>query len=396
MTDKTKRLRKWMRGGKLLLVLGGVLAAGWWYAADANKPDYRFKTQEARRGPITQTVTANGTLNPVQVINIGTQVSGNIVKLHVEANDEVEKDQVLAELDPALLNAQLAQSESNYEIAKANLHQAELDTKRMRTLFEKDYIARTELEKAEQSQRSARNSFEVAKAQLETARVNLAYTVIRSPVPGVIIQSDVTEGQTVAASFQTPNLFKIARDLTQMQIDVNLAESDVGRVKQGLAVTFTVDAFPDRQFDGKVEKIRLNPNTTQSVVTYNVTVSVSNPDKILLPGMTAYVHIVVSEKEDVLLVSGSALRFKPPVEKNDDSIRRLLMGKPFAQRPRRENLLSQPADPAAGRTIYLLKDGAPVPVEVKIGIADSQTVEVIEGDVKAGDQVITGLLASEG
>jgi HlyD family secretion protein len=267
--------------------------------------------QTIERGDLTQTVSANGTLNPVVLVNVGTQVSGTVTRLYVDFNDQVEKGQALLELDDRLLAAQARQSAANVVNVSAALDLARATEARMKALFEQEYISRQELEQAIQTRRSSEAQLAQARAAAEKDQVNLRYTTIRSPVSGTVIDRVVDLGQTVAASLQTPTLIKIAQDLSEMRIDSSFAEADIGSIREGQKVRFTVDAFPNRSFQGQVQQIRLNPTTQQNVVTYNVRVSLSNPDHILLPGMTAYVSIGVASRQDALLVPNAALRFKP-------------------------------------------------------------------------------------
>ena len=271
----------------------------------------QFRTEIVGKGDISQTVSANGTINPVTLVSVGTQVSGTVKKLYVDFNSKVKKGQILLELDDSLLAAQLKQSEANVQSAQASLELATANEKRTRDLFALQYVAQQDLDTAVQAKKSAEAQLLSARAQLGKDRANLSYSVIRSPVSGVVVDREVDVGQTVAASLQTPTLFKIAQDLSKMQIDSNFAEADIGSIRVGQTARFTVDAFADRHFKGEVRQIRLNPTTVSNVVTYDVVVNVDNPEQILLPGMTAYVNIAVAERKDVLLVPNAALRYKP-------------------------------------------------------------------------------------
>ena len=301
----------------LLIVVAGALAAGafWWYRQSSGESlEQRYKLQTIERGDVTQTVSANGTLNPIVLVNVGTQVSGTVTRLYVDFNDKVEKGQALLELDDRLLAAQARQSAANVVNVAAAVDLARANEARMQALFKQEYVSRQELEQAVQARRSSEAQLAQARAAAEKDEVNLHYTTIRSPVSGVVVDRVVDLGQTVAASLQTPTLIKIAQDLSEMRIDSSFAEADIGKIREGQKVRFTVDAFPNRSFQGEVQQIRLNPTTQQNVVTYNVRVSLSNPEHILLPGMTAYVSIGVASRHDALLVPNAALRFKPPGE----------------------------------------------------------------------------------
>ena len=305
---KFPTLRWWL---PLLLILIVAGAYGWYAKSTKSSPEQRYKTQVIARGDLVQNVSANGTLNPVILVNVGTQVSGTVKKLHVDFNDKVKEGQILLELDDTLLAAQVRQSEANLKNVSASLDLAKANEQRMQSLFKQEYVSRQDLDQAQQSRKSSAAQLDQARAQVDKDRATLAYTVIRSPVSGVIVDRQVDVGQTVAASFQTPTLFKIAQDLSRMQIDSSFAEADIGAIKVGQQVRFNVDAFASRGFRGVVRQIRLNPTTQQNVVTYNVVVAVDNPDQILLPGMTAYVNIVVDQRKDALFVPNAALRFKP-------------------------------------------------------------------------------------
>jgi HlyD family secretion protein len=343
---------------------------GWYYWRQrAIQPQERYKTQQADRGDIVQTISANGTLNPVVLVNVGTQVSGTVKRLHADFNDPVRSGQVLAELDPALFEAQLRQDEANLLNARANFTFAQAKEERTRNLFRKGFVSPDALDQAVQQLETARAQVALAQAQVERDRTNLRYTVIRSPIDGVVVARNVDVGQTVAASFQTPTLFQIAKDLRDMQIDTSMAEADIGGVEIGMPVRFTVDAFPDRRFEGTVRQIRLNPTVQQNVVTYNVVVAVDNADGKLLPGMTAHVEVTVGRRNNVLRVPNAALRFKPEKEENEGP---------------RKNRSGQ-----AGPTVYRLEQGRLKPVKLRLGISDGSYTEVVEGDLRAGDQLVT-------
>ena len=299
------------KSGMVVGLLVVIAAVAWWLIPHKPKDENRYGTEMLERGTITQTVSANGTLNPVRLVNVGSQVSGIVKKLYVDFNDYVKAGQILLEIDQSLIRAQLQQSEANVASAKATLELAQSNERRMRTLLAQEYVSRQELEQATQVLKQAQAQVTVAQAQAVRDRANLAYTVIRSPVSGVVVSREVDVGQTVAASLQTPTLFKIAQDLAHMQIDSNYAEADIGKIRVEQPATFRVDAFPDRNFRGQVRQVRLNPTTQQNVVTYNVVIAVDNPDKVLMPGMTAYVNITLAQRDEVLLVPNAALRFRP-------------------------------------------------------------------------------------
>ena len=376
------------------IVAGGM--ATYWYFNRQTPPQYRTKPVE--KGDVSQTVSANGTSNPVTLVSVGTQVSGTVKKLYVDYNSKVKKGQILLELDDSLLAAQLKQSEANVQNAQATLELATSNEIRMRDLFAQEYVSRQELDTAIQSKKSAEAQLLASRAQRDKDRANVSYSVIRSPVSGVVVDRQVDIGQTVAASLQTPTLFKIAQDLSKMQIDSNFAEADIGSIRVGQAVHFTVDAFPDRNFKGVVSLIRLNPTTVSNVVTYDVVVSVANPDKILFPGMTAYVTIAVAERKDALLVPNAALRFKPsiPIAATPIKSPDAAAGKQVDNRSGESKGRNKHKQDAFSGKVYVLKNGIVTPVNVTLGITDNRNTEVISGELNSGDLVIIGeVLSSE-
>ncbi|MCC7547632.1 MAG: efflux RND transporter periplasmic adaptor subunit [Burkholderiales bacterium] len=367
----------------IVLVLAGAAWAGWsTWSARTDKPlEARYQFEEVGVGDITQTVTANGTVNPVGLVNVGTQVSGTVRRLYADFNDEVKAGQILLELDPTTTQAAVEQSSGEVASAEASLRLARAEEARMRELFGQEYVSRQDLERAIQAREAAQAQLRVARGKLQRDRANLGYTVIRSPVSGVVVSREVDLGQTVAASFQTPTLFKIARDLSRMQIDSNVAEADIGKVRVGQNTRFTVDAYPERRFEGKVQQIRLAPITEQNVVTYNVVVEVANPDQALLPGMTAYLSIVTDRRENVLLVPNAALRFRP--SDAHDIVQ--------AQR----NADAHGGTPGRPE-VYVARGQLLQPVEVAVGISDGRFSAVTGGELSRGDRVAVEQLQGEG
>ena len=388
-------LRNTLITSVILALAGGGFV--WYRAHEAKAPEQRYRLQTVEKGDLTQTVSANGTLNPVVLVNVGTQVSGTVTKLFVDFNDKVEKGQALLELDRSLLSAQARQSAANVGNVSATLDLARANESRMKALFEQEYVSRQEYDQAVQARKSAEAQLAQSRAAADKDKVNLNYTIIRSPVSGIVVDRVVDLGQTVAASLQTPTLIKIAQDLSEMRIDSSFAEADIGKIREGQKVRFTVDAFPDRNFTGEVQQIRLNPTTTQNVVTYNVRVSLENPDHILLPGMTAYVNIGVAQRKDVLLVPNAALRFKPA--EADEAAADKGGEKPAAATgpggaPRNGN-----AGDGKGRgkkregnngRVYVVEGRTIKPVQVQIGITDNRNTEVLGGELKPGDTVVIG------
>lgn len=341
----------------LIAIAVGIYGFNVWRKANE---DHNYRTERIAKGTIVKKISANGTLNPVVLVNVGTQISGVINKLNVDFNDRVRQGQVLAEVDPSLIDAQLEQSRAALANAQASLKLARANEARSRALYEQDYVARSELDQAVQAREAARSQVDSAIGQLKRDQANKGYTIIKSPVSGVVVSRNVDIGQTVAASFQTPTLFTIAQDLKRMQIDTSVAEADVGGIRLNQNVNFTVDAFPDRVFQGKVFRIRLDSKVLQNVVTYDVVISVDNPEEILLPGMTAFVNIVIDERNDILKLPLAALKFRPA-----------------------EEAVSKP-----GKHVYRLENDKAVAVPVQTGIADGKYAELTGGDLREGDAVI--------
>lgn len=393
--------------GKILIgvgVVAGLAGGGVWLVKQraAQDPETRYKLANIEKGDVTQTVSANGTLNPVVLVSVGTQVSGTVRKLYVDFNDKVEKNQPLLELDDSLLAAQAKQSEANVANASAALELAMANEARMKTLFAQEYVSKQEYEQSRQSLKSATAQLALSRAQLEKDRVNLGNTIIRSPVSGVVVDRVIDLGQTVAASFQTPVLIKIAQDLSEMRIDTSFAEADIGLIREGQKARFTVDAFPSRNFTGDVQQIRLNPTNQQNVVTYNVRINVANPELVLLPGMTAYVNIGVQKREGTLLVPNGALRFKPADDGEKKGENGQKSGSTAAMPtpgmgagmdgggPKTGGEKKGKKRDGQGGTVYVLADGEIKPVSVQLGITDNRNTEIVGGELKEGDRVVTG------
>jgi HlyD family secretion protein len=381
----------------VILVIAGMAT----FAIKSRKPETSYKTAKIERGTIVATVAATGNLSAVTTVQVGTQVSGTIQKLSADYNSRVKKGQAIAEIDPALFNAAVDQAqgnavnaEANLQKARATLTDAERTVQRSKKLLADGIISQGDYDTAETallvataSLKAAEGSVAQTRGALLQARTNLRYSIIRSPVDGVVISRAIDVGQTVAASFQTPTLFTIAQDLTKMQIEVSVDEADISRTKLGQPATFTVDAYPEQQFRGKVVQIRSAPVITQNVVTYIVVVNVDNSELKLKPGMTANVSIVTDKKEDVLKLPPAALRFKPKGLAGEVSVKKQgggagdgagsrSGGKPGARKS------------GGGQTVYLLKEGKPTPVPVKTGIAGNGSMELVEGDLKEGSEVI--------
>jgi HlyD family secretion protein len=373
---KSRAGMRWAIAGVLVLVLIAAAGATWWYAGSGGA--VRYVTAPVARGDVTRAVSATGTVNPVLTILVGSYVSGVIQEIHCDFNTQVKKGQICAKIDPRPYQSVVDQNAANLAVAKAQLEKdkatlayAERVYQRNLQLSKTNAISKDALDNAQSARDQARAqigideaTIEQRAAQLEAARVNLGYTSIASPVDGTVVSRNVTIGQTVAASFQTPTLFLIATDLTKMQVDTNVSESDIGGIRKDDEALFTVDAFPRRTFKGTVAQVRQSPQTVQNVVTYNVVVSVDNHDLALKPGMTAANRIVVDERKDVLRVPSQALRYAPA-----------------SQGGRR-------GGPNARARVWVLRDGTPVAVPITAGLDDDAFTEVVKGNLKPGDRVI--------
>ena len=358
--------------------------------------DVSYQTAPVTRGPITQLVTATGTLNPVVNVQVGSQVSGNIQKLFADFNSKVKAGDVVAQIDPVLFQATVTQAEGDLASAQAALELAKVNAARTQELVKKQNSAQADLDQAMANLHQAEANLKIKQGALDKARADLEHCTIKSPVDGEVISRSVDVGQTVAASLQAPVIFLIANDLTKMQIDSNVAEADVGVVTVDQDVDFTVDAFPFRTFHGKVVQVRNAPITVQNVVTYDTVIGVSNPDLKLKPGMTANVSIIVAHKDDVMQIKNAALRYRPPdatpVETRSTSSRggqrpsggRFAGGREGGTRERQIE-----------RTVYVLPNGVsrPKPAQIKTGISDGVVTEVAEG-LKKSDRVVTAELTS--
>jgi len=384
----------------IYVVIFAAIAGGAYYYYQQShqlKPEDIYRLDEVTQGDIEQTVSANGTLNPVILVSVGTQISGIVKKLYVDFNDSVEKDQILLELDSALFTAQITQSLNSVRNHQASLDLAIANEKRIRELYAREYVSAQELDTAVQVLKSAKAQLDSARGLLARDQTNLDFTIIRSPVSGIVVNRVVDVGQTVAASFQTPTLIQIAQDLAKMQIDTSFAEADIGKIKDGQTVKFNVDAFPNRNFEGVVKQVRLNSTNTSNVVTYNVVVSVDNSDLTLLPGMTAYVNIAVAKAAQSLLVPNAALRYKPNVNDQESVVtdKKPATGNGERRRNNGDRKRMKSDNLTAGK-IYVLRAGKPTLIRVNVGITDGRSTAITSPDLVVGDKVIVGDLQGNG
>jgi HlyD family secretion protein len=389
--------------------LGGI---GWWQIGDRDK-EPPYVTTPAQKATVTQVVSSTGTLQAVVTVQVGSQVSGTIEKLFADFNTKVKAGQIVAQLNQDKFRAAEDQARANLLAAQSNIEKSKVsvaDTlrtlERNRELRKKDLMAQSDLDAAQAAYDAALAQVEVNRAQaaqaqasLKQSTVDLNNTVIRSPVDGLVISRNVDVGQTVAASLQAPTLFTIANELARMEVHTNVDEADVGNVKEGQDVTFTVDAFPSRRFTGRVHQVRNAPIVVQNVVTYVAVVRIDNKELLLKPGMTANVQFLVSRKEDVLTIPNMALRFKPPEEKEEaqELLRReqtRTAPKVGERRTSRQSVAG--GGGAAGRgtrrvRIYVLREDKAQPIEVQLGITDGSKTEVTSADLKENDPVIIGM-----
>lgn len=388
----------------ILISAVGAIAlaiAGYVFFNGERKEPVRFKTAQVERGDVVSIVTATGTINPVVSVQVGTQVSGMIKSLHADFNSVVKAGDIVATIDSEAFRARRDQAVSNLEMARANVARARTDQAqrrrelaRAKSLVAQQFVSQNDVDVAVTNAEGADAQVNVAMAQikqaeaaLNAAELDLKYTTIRSPVNGIVVARNIEVGQTVAASFATPNLFLIALDLTKMQVDTNVSESDIGGITEGKDATFTVDAYPGAAFSGTIRQVRLAPINVQNVVTYNVVVSVDNMDLRLKPGMTANVSIVVAQRSNILKVPNAALRFSPPRFGQGESRR----GEGYPVNGEAGGKGS-PSGNAPGRSIWKQgENGEPSSVPVQTGISDGLWTEIVSEGIAENDQVIIGI-----
>jgi HlyD family secretion protein len=391
-----------------LLIIAALLAC----KGRGKKAD-QYKTEKVDRGTVTMTVTATGTLSAVTTVQVGSQVSGVIASLSADFNSTVRKGQILAELDPTPFQQQVEQRRADVTRAQVQTDDARLRYERQRRLMEAGLTSQAEVEAAEAAFKSARAQVAQSTAALSQAQTNLQYTKIISPIDGMVVDRQYDVGQTVAASFQAPTLFQIAQDLTKMQVQADVDQSDIGRIAVGQVARFNVDAYPEEEFRGRIAQIRYNAQVNQNVVTYPVILEVENPEGRLRPKMTANVTIDVSSVPNVLRVPNAALRFKPPTEEGEKSGKSARGGGggggDAMQRAARSGGGRGPAgaagqlpggrrdgDGSKAQTVYTLDAEKKLkPVEIRTGITDGRFTQVISGGLKEGDMVVVGVATSK-
>jgi len=348
------------------------------------------ETAKAEQGTVSKTVTATGTLEAITTVEVGTQVSGIIENIYVDFNSYVKRNQLIAQIDTTNLVAQLEQSKATLDNAKAELDYQQANYNRLAPLNDKKLISQSDYDQTVYNLNKARANYNSALAQHKRNEINLNYAFIHSPIDGIVLNRAVEEGQTVAASFNTPTLFTIANDLTQMRVEADVDEADIGQVKDGQRVEFMVDAYPDDIFEGEVTEVRLEPTVTSNVVTYTITISAPNPDFKLMPGMTAETEIYVQERKNILVVPSKAIRFNPD--------RKLLLSytgsQPKMEMPKdREHTFIQGTEnnPNSEQVmVWVKKDSVIRPQPVKIGLDNDIHAEILSG-LNPGDEVVLSM-----
>jgi HlyD family secretion protein len=395
-------LKKRVVWGVVLVVLGGVVFLAF-RGRGNSAPKYR--TAKVDRGDVTQTVTATGSLSAVTTVKVGSQVSGIVAVLHADFNKEVKKGQLLAELDPTPFVAKVEQNQGALDKAKVDARNAEISLRRQKALSAEGLAPQADLDQAQANNDGAKAAVEQAEASLKQAKTDLSNSKIIAPIDGTVVDREYDVGQTVAASFQAPMLFQIAQDLTKMQVSADVSESDIGSIKVGQPARFTVDAFPDRMFRGRIAQIRLFATVNQNVVTYPVIIEVPNPDLELKPTMTANVVIDVATAQAALRIPNSALRWRPESAATNVSPEERMAAKPAGEKgtPAMARQLGGAsgaggAKARRGQTVYTVSAaalGEPNPVEIKPGITDGRFTQVADGGLKEGDLVVIGLATAK-
>jgi HlyD family secretion protein len=409
--DEVPRSRRWVKLGIAALLLLGIAAGVVWYSATLNRTAVQYTTTPVTRGDLTVIVTATGTVQPVNQVDVGTEISGTIRTVEVDYNDRVKVGQVLARIDTDKLQAQVLQSQSTLESAEARLIEAQATVvevrenlerfKRVREMSGGKVPSQREYDAAEAILKRALSNEATLKAQISEAKwklsidqTNLSKAVIRSPINGVVLKRQVEPGQTVAASLQTPVLFTIAENLAQMEVQVDVDEADVAQVQVGQQASFTVDGYPGRAFSAVVKQVRYGPETVQGVITYKTLLSVDNSDLALRPGMTATADITVQRVANVILVPNLALRFSPPVPQETAPTGGSLISRLFPRPPRSAKSRDTVDTKSKQRRIYVLRDNQPSAVSVTTGSTDGVMTEITQGDVTPGTEVVTDMISA--
>ena len=369
-----RRVLKWVWRKKWWIILIAIVVIGinvvWGGGKKAAKKN-EYSTVEIMRGDMRQIVSATGEIQPVNTVNVGSQVSGTIDNIYVDYNSKVKKGDILLTIEPSVLEAQVREAEASLSSAKSKRNYAKSEYERNKILYNEGYISRAEMEQSQTTYEQSEQDVVRMNSQYERAKTNLGYATISSPVDGTVISRKVDVGQTVAASFQTPDLFEIAEDLSKMQIETSVSEADIGVVKEGQRVTFTVDAYPNKTFEGRVHQIRLSPTTTSNVVVYTVVIAVDNSDLSLMPGMTAFVTIIVDERFNTFKVQNSAFLIR-----SFDSL----------------GVETNGATPTTH--LAILRDGKITFVEYTKGLVGATETEIVAEGIDAGDKIVVGKMGA--
>jgi len=405
----------------LYSIIAVVIVGTWGYfwISNSKSNDIKYRTEKVSRGDVVVQVRTTGTINPVQTVQVGSQVSGIIAKINVDFNSEVKQGQIIAVIDSTFLYASVKEAKANLERNQAQINEAQRNLKRTTDLFSKDLVSQADLDAAKTGCETALAQLKQSEAALERVMVNLRYAIIRAPIDGVVISRDVDVGQTVAASLQAPKLFEIANDLKHMQVEASVDEADIGQIKEGQSVSFTVDAYPDEEFRGEVTQVRLAPVTVQNVVTYTVVIEVENPELKLRPGMTATVSILINKRENVLRIPTLALRFQPPAEmmenfkekrsdgdtssmtqqsdqRGEKRMRHWPGGEGSNQEHQGERMMKRREGRSTMTRIWILENGKQLnPITIRTGLNDNRFVEITSGELKEGDEVVLGTIGAE-
>lgn len=370
-----KKIWNWVKSHKwwAMLIAVALLVGFCAFVPSSDTPKSQFATIEITRGRLRQVVTATGEIMPINTIMIGSQVSGNIDKILVDFNSKVKKGDVLLRIEPSVLQASVDEAQAALTSAQSQRNYAKNEYNRNKMLYNDGFIARAEMEQSQTTYEQAEQAVKRSQSQYDRAVTNLGYATIISPVDGTVISRKVDHGQTVAASFSAPELFEIAEDLSKMQIETAVSEADIGMIKEGQSVTFTVDAYPTKTFQGNVKQIRLSPTTTSNVVVYTVVIYLDNSDLTLMPGMTAFVTILIAEKDDVFKAQNAAFLTR--------NFRDIMDPVPDGVNPR--------------NNLALERDGSVVLVPYEKGLITATETEIISNDVNVGDKIITGKLGQQ-
>lgn len=354
-----------------ILLLGVFIGAGFFFLGGKSDKKLEYATININRGDLRHVVSATGEIQPVNTVNVGSQVSGTIDNLYVDFNTKVKKGDILLTIEPSVLQASVDEAKASLDSAVSQRNFAKNEYERNKMLYEGDMISRAEMEQSQTQYEQSEQSVKRAQSTYDRAVTNLGYATITSPVDGTVISRKVDVGQTVAASFQTPDLFEIAEDLTKMQIETSVSEADIGVIKDGQTVTFSVDAYPTETFQGVVRQIRLSPTTTSNVVVYTVVINVDNTDLRLMPGMTAFVTIIISERDNVWKASNSAFLV------------------------RNFNHITEDANGATPQThLAILRNGEMMMIPYTKGLSTATETEIISDEIQVGDKIITGRVGS--